>query len=79
MAVLFPRKQSGAQQQITSQNKNYKSAQLDSIENYYRNADVFYRQVQLSDPSEKAVLKSNMEALKYNRAAVKKAKAGIAK
>jgi Transglutaminase-like superfamily len=80
MAILFPRKQPVTQQQqSTLQNKSIRIAQLNSIENYYRNAEIYYRQVQLSEPSEKAVLKSNIEALKYNREVVKKEKERLAR
>ncbi len=52
---------------LTNLGSENKVAKLDSVETYYKNADFYYRQVKLSDPSQREVLKNNMEALKYNR------------
>ena len=58
-------------QLLTNLGSGNKKAKLDSVETYYKNADYYYRQVKLSDPAQKEVLKNNMEALKYNRNVLK--------
>jgi len=64
---LKPSNQSDA----TTRDNRYKLAQLDSVDNYYKQADFYYRQVKPTTSQDKAFLKTTFETLKYNGDIVK--------
>ncbi len=75
---LYPRKKSGNQQQPTL-NKKYHLAQLEITENHFKKAEAYYKQTQLRDPSDQAVLKSNLIALRSNVTMVQNQKTALSK
>ena len=74
--VVFKPNRSGASQPTGN---NYRTAQLDSIDNYYSMAESYYLQVKSNDRNVKDVLKHNLDALNFNRDVVKKELANISR
>jgi len=79
MAVLYPRKPVDSKKPSRPPSKILKAAQLDSIDNFYRNADFYYKQVQFINANEKSVLKNNLDALRFNRDVIRKEKLNMSK
>ncbi len=78
LEILYPRKKSGNKQQ-PSLNKKYHLSQLEITEGHFKKAESWYKQVQLRDPSDQAVLKNNLTALRSNLTMVRNQKSALAK
>lgn len=78
LGILYPQNKTKNQKQ-PQLNKKYHLSQLDAIENYFRKAETYYKQVQMRDPSDQAILKNNLSALRSNITMVKNQKTALSK